>query len=151
MKKLFFISIVSALVLGFVSCDNSEDSEVTPGNLVGMWQGIHAYELIKEDGEIVDEYDEDVDLEEYDYRYVFEEDGSGFDGFFEDGERTRESDDFTWELSGNTLTLDYDGFEDKYTVEQLTSTRLVLSATYRETEDGVTYEEFSRATFAKIK
>jgi hypothetical protein len=144
MKKTIFISIVSALVLGLASCNENDGLEITPGNLVGTWNALHYSGWQKENGE-TESFNEP---EEDDYRYVFNEDGSGLEGYFEDGERTTDSDDFTWELSGNKLTLDGD---EEYTVEQITSTRLVISAHYSETYEGDTYEEYTRATLARMK
>jgi hypothetical protein len=108
MKKLFnhlLITILFAVVLS--SCDKDKDNDDSPNssNIIGTWE----YKGNQEWGYLL-------------YRITFHSNFTGNDFCEEtyEGEKYSESDDFTWSVTGNNLTIVYDEdnylFTSKYTV-----------------------------------
>ena len=57
----------------------------------------------------------------------------------------------TWSLSDKTLRITVAGNTIEATIEKLTSTSLVISYTDHYVEDGVTYDDYERISFTKVK
>lgn len=146
MKKLIYWCLLSVMALGFGGC--SDDDEGLLGDIVGTWVCVSENGWIKEDGEIIDEWEY-----EYDYDYGI------YCIFYEDGrfENVDPSDDWevceegTWKIKNGVLYLALDGESSVFPIVSLTSTELVLGIHEKEKEDGVTYEYYESCTYRKVK
>ncbi len=140
MKKLFLAAFVALLAINLSSCDNGTDP--TPADIVGSWQVTHQYEWLK----VNDEIDEDESIDEP----VTNGDITTFNS---DRTGETEGEAFTWSLSGKTLTMNFDNDEygtGNYTVEELTSSKAIISQSSSTVVDGDTREYYWRQTFAKL-
>ncbi len=147
MKRILFTAFLAALTLGLTSCPGEKTIDPSSADLIGTWDLTQTYYIYKENGEVVDE---DTETLPRDYRIAvtFNADGTSISEHYDEGELDS-SFYATWTLSGNTLTITEDGDSMKHTVEKLDSRTLVLSFSYHEVEDGVTYDDFERMIFTK--
>lgn len=109
-----------AISAGFVSC--SDDDESFDSNaLVGTWE-VTRYEGYYYDGD--------------GKRVNYDEPGEGeFITFNADGTGYEDYDSFEWSLSGNRLSVSYDGEVETGTVTRLTATEMIIESSGRD-EDG---------------
>lgn len=154
MKKFGFLLsfLMMALCVGFTSCSDDDDEkggQIT-GSIVGTWQTTwskgYGYDKIYNESDKWDEaYTEDI--------FVFNSNGTGClydeEDYYEDEEDYHE--DFTWTLSGRTLTIVY-GDEDeddieKYYVNTLSGSTLVII--YHEKDENE--EEYDEISLRRIK
>lgn len=143
MKKNYVLLMAMLLfaVVGFTSCSDDDEGGIS-GNpeelLVGDWQAQHDEGYWVNNGER-EEYSEPYTNE----CYTFESDGTGYCEYLDDGSRYN----FTWEVDGNTLYLEYrtEG-DERLVIETLNSGTLVL--VYHEVSDN--YEEFYRTTYRRL-
>jgi hypothetical protein len=151
MKAKFFsmMALAAALVMGFTACDDKNDGKFNNADLVGTWDFTAVYARMTVNGEFVDDVtltgDEAKDEFGLDY-LVVKADGTG-DSFLFDGE----VDPFTWDLSGETLSITFDADEvEEYHLESLTSSKMVISMTNIDDYDSENIEEeYTRLTFEK--
>lgn len=145
MKKFGFdflatLLMVMAVCVGFASCsDDDDDVNVNKSSLVGTWTSVweKGYSIDR-DGE-----KESWDEPSTGWTIVFNADGTGYE-YEEDGY----SDDFTWTLSGNKISVtDEDGDTDVWTVVSLKGSSLTVSS-YEQDKYSTDYTEM---TFKKTK
>lgn len=129
MKKLLLFAFAAVLCCGLTACSSDDDGG--SGNyeelIVGSWKIVKEYE-----GGEWDIYDPD-EIEDI---YFFGPNGTGYNEGWEtfDGNLYDWEDEFTYELSGNRLTISYESYSetDSWVIEKLTDTELVV----QEEEDG---------------
>lgn len=126
----------------FTACSNDDDDEPSTSNdkIVGTWELVSDTGWEKEDGKIVDEWEDDY----YELVLAFDDDGTFT--VFEGGnvEIGR------WTKKGDKLTIiDSYGDKETMTVKKLNNKTLVLEQSGKETEDGVKYEWWSEITFSR--
>ncbi len=139
--------LVAAFVLGFSSCKKEES--FNSNDLIGSWSQTEIYYIYKIDGK-VDEEDHENMPAGAEAIFTFKEGGALTVEYLEDGELW-DSGSGRWSLSGKTLRISGEGDTNEATVEKLTSTSLVISYTDHYVEDGVTYDNYERISFTKVK
>ena len=137
MKTKFFSIVLFCTVLcfGFTSCDSDDDESFSKDDIVGVWDLVHTdYNgTYKGEKEI---WSEDYDNE---LRVEFRTDGTGV-GYEYYNRRWNANDEFSYTVSGNTLTI-YDGDEkESAKIVTLNKNTLSLFYTYK---DGSDYEEWT--------
>lgn len=145
MKKILFATIVAIFAFGLASCDKNEStSKADKADLIGTWQMTHLEGWYKVDGKIEEEWDDPIG---YIDRYTFNENGTGRYVTNETGHS--DESEFTWLLSENTNTLyiTYAGQILTNTVEELTSSRMVLSRLVKQGRE----EEYTLVTLTKMQ
>ena len=163
MKKLRDYFVVCAVALfciaGLNACNGDDDDEpVDSSSIIGTWQAVYDEIWEKENGKIVyqesESYDKDdvwiIDLKS-NGRYATYDEPNTYPND-PDGEGN-------WKLDGKKLSLGDDEYDavsgdpewDQYTVESVDANSLVLSIYEKDTEDGITYEVYSKTTYKKIK
>ena len=139
MKKFVFCAALFAAIT-FAACSDDDESNlpVTEANIVGTWQIVHAegHDLIEGD-EDTWSYDYPYTDEENDdekgfyWTYTFDEGGTGTYMEYMEGSHP-ESVEFSYSISGNTLTIKGDPNDDDwdidniYQIKSLTKSQLVL-------------------------
>ena len=163
MKKLVFCAALFALIT-FAACSDDDDESnlpATPANIVGTWQIVHAE---GHDDDVI-EGDEDTWSEDYPYTdeenddeegfywtYTFDERGTGTYMEYMEGSHP-ESVEFSYSISGNTLTINGDpnnddwDIDDIYQIKSLTKSQLVLFE--RSSYDSGDWEE-NTMTYKRI-
>lgn len=152
MKKIrnYFVLMMVALmsVASFTSCNGDDDddpeSPVSNSKIVGTWKCTHEKYIYKENGKVVEEYDEP-----YDGILLYEFTSKGILIMSETGN----SELATYTLSGDKLTITNDeGDTGVVYVKKLDKNNLEFEFTDKGTyDDGDTYEEYSYVKFEKIK
>lgn len=141
--KFFYWLGCLCMAVAFVSCSSDDDEEVGSDNeLVGCWLQIAEEGWYKEDGVIVDEWDEPDDSNIYAYFY---KDGTGV------VKEYGMSFEFTWSLSSNKLTVTTYGETGTATVKTLNSTTLIIESKDKYVDEGVTCEEYTLQTYKRVK
>ena len=147
MKKNYLFTMVAMMMLamvGFTGCDKDDDG--ISGNaedlIVGEWQSerYEGYEIY--DGEKWD-WSERYTLD----CYTFYRDGSGYYTDLDDPYVGSYS--FDWVIDGDELILD-EGTreEERYTIEKLNGSTLVLS--YFEEDPREDYKYYERETYERV-
>lgn len=156
MKTTIKHSILYLAVLGFslvfTSCskDDDDDEETSYRSaLIGTWQQIQYSYVDKENGEIVDSGEKDL---ENGSTITFKADGTFYE---DDGTDMDENESCTWKYEGGKLYLYWfaDGEETDdmdYSILELTPTTLIFEWNFSDTEDGIKYEEYEKHVFKKI-
>ena len=125
--KFWLSCMMMALCLGFTSC--GDDDEGIEGD---------ANELIIGDWKVVDEYgwykyqDEETGKEDGDYIneiFSFKKDGTGSE------KQAGYTENFTWKINAQKLTLKYDHYSMECTIEQMNAKKATMSF-YEKDEDG---------------
>lgn len=134
--KLFSIFLFcTALCFGFASCDSDYDESFSKDDIVGVWDLVHTDYSGTYKGE-KEVWSEDY---EFEIRLEFLADGTGVSYEYYN-RRWIEDDEFTYTVSGNTLTI-YDGDEkESAKIVTLTKSTLSLFFTYK---DGSDCEEWT--------
>lgn len=159
MEKLKYFSFVLlvALCAGFTSCSDDDDDEPAgggnAGGIVGVWQGVTSYFCEKANGEIVDEGSYDAS----DMKWEFKADGSFVWYDYYDGEWWANSFG-EYSCSNGKITIRYSNVEEEggesgsetLSVLEHTQTNLVVEFSYKETHNGVTYEDYEKLTLRRI-
>lgn len=149
MKKLKFallVAFATIFCLSFTACSDDDDNNIgSKEDLIGLWESRHCRGWEKEDGRIVDEWDEDY----RDKRWEFKADGTCITS--ERSSNRWYSETCTYTFSGGKITL-YDKYGDSSvgTVKKLTATSLEIEAKGTFYDDGVKYEEYDYWTIEKI-
>lgn len=141
MKKFYslFIACISMIMLtGLASCTDDVASE----DLVGSWESVSLTGWVKENGQIVDEYDGPSD----ETKIVFLSDGTyiSYDSW-------REEVHGTYRCEGKKLILNevYLNKAD-VTIKELTSSELTLEIKLKYNEGETEYEEYDLGVFRKV-
>jgi hypothetical protein len=141
---LWLIGIFMLIPISFTSCSGDEDKEKEESGstsmLLGTWEYVYSYSLIKENGVI---YDEETLYEPIKWR--FNADGTFETNDYDDGWEN----DGTWSYKKGELTMIGDKGKATYPVT-LTKSKLVLEATTEYTEDGNFYEVYNLLELRKI-
>lgn len=115
-----------AVLCVFSSCSKNDDGKGGSASIIGTWRVVseEGYEIYY--GE-KDEWNE-VYSEDYYYTLTFNKSGRGYAAERYDG-LIKDEDNFTWKLSGNKLTIHFEGESEGETgkIEMLTAKTLVLS------------------------
>lgn len=151
MKTLRLIGttlLMVMLAVNFMACSDDDENDkpvIEEANLIGKWQStwekIHKVENGKE-AVISDEaYTNGL--------WEFKADGTCIESRVEGGytETSR------WSLKGDKLTISYDdGYDDDYTVKELTTNKLVLAfEDWDNTDDGgLELDDITTTTYKKI-
>lgn len=141
------IAILSAFAL--TACGDDDDDE--PGTngkngIVGEWLLVSDKGWEKEDGEIVDQWDDD--MTDDGIVYEFKSDGKLY---MWDGRYLAGRADYTY--SGTKLTITYteSGFTQKNSATcKISGNRMTLTFYEKEREDGILYESYDEAVFTRI-
>ena len=156
MKKLFGFLFASAFALlcvtGISSCSNDDDDKpVDSANIVGAWLASYAEWWEKENGVITDKGSEpEADPIVFDFHDNGKVDVYDDEADFRKGIIDHTS---TWKINGDVLTIVWDDEDEvaKYKIENVGSDILELSQSYKEKEDGITYEDYYKTTFKRLK
>lgn len=146
-KFIVFWSLLSIMAFGFAGCSDDDESADFSSDIVGSWILVSSNGWIKEDGKIIEEY-EDNEGDAWLYN-IFYEDGRAEIVDISDNDQVCE--EGTWSLKNGELHLTLDGEYSVYTLESLTSNKMVVSIHKKENEDGVTYELYQSATYKKVQ
>ena len=147
--KWFALLGVLFLAFTFVAC--SGDDDVSSSNLIGTWELEWESGWYKEDGKIVEEWDEEAG----DIRVHFYDDGT-WDQEEYYGKKWYNDGGGIWKLKGSKLTLYDDDFEDGWdeaesaNIVTLNNTTLILEHADKEVDDGVTCIEYNKQTYRRI-
>lgn len=140
------VAFATIFCLGFTACSDDDDNNIgSKEDLIGLWESRHSHGWEKEDGRIVDEWDED----DRDMRWEFNADGTCI--VSERSNNRWYNEEFTYTFSGGKITL-YDEYGDANvgTVKKLTATNLEVESHGSFYEDGLKYEEYIYWTIEKI-
>lgn len=153
-KLMFLATLIAALTLGFSACEDKNDGMPDKSDLVGTWDPSLLYGRLTVDGVFEGEEAERPVTEDDEAPVItVNADGTGEFYFDED-----ETDEIEWTLSGKELTVTYvddpDNEVEKFYVEKLTDSQLVISFTGSKEVDGgdgtpVVSETYTRFTFVK--
>ena len=123
-------------ILPLAGCSKDEDGlSLSPAFIIGKWQGVSSSGWEKEDGKVVDKWN---DNESFDYDFIeFKYDATGEWG---DAESNRKH-SFNWYLDDdNDLVIGEkyvgDGTGDIYVIKKLTKDKLILVSGDDDSEDG---------------
>jgi hypothetical protein len=157
MKNKFLLIITVAVFGAMVStsCEPKENSvkEFNRADIVGIWLLTNDCHIEKENGQIVDQNDTDVD----NVPVTFNDDGSAtFISYGNDGiGQTDAGEDIRWDFSdGNKIHIYWADEEEQggndgdfiFEIDELTATGLVMSSIVEEEDDWV---HIWRMTFTK--
>lgn len=138
--------LLSVITVGFTACSD-DDSPGSSADLVGTWQSVSSTGWYKENGKIVEQWEDEV---EDDYRVRFDEDGIA-ESFERYNGKWNGVEIGTWEYKDGKIYIYYGDEEvDVYTVRELTSSRLVFEYRDKSGDGGVSWEEYSIGVFRKI-
>ncbi len=161
MKKIrnYFVLMMVALfsVTAITSCnDDDDDDPDSPAGgkseLVGTWKAVHEKFVCKHDGKVVEEYDE-----RYEGTLLYEFTSAGT-LIITDGSTVVTA---SYKLSGNKLTVVFDDpyyededYEDEVAeinIKKLSDKVLELELIEKYNDEGFIHEDYTLATFNKIK
>ena len=147
--KLLGMTLLMVLcAVNFTACGDDDENDkpvIEEANLIGKWQStwekIHKVENGKEVVTSDEAYTNDL--------WEFKADGTCIESRV-DGGYTETS---RWSLKGDKLTVSHnDGYDDDYTVKELTTNKLVLAfEDWDNTDDGsLELDDITTATYKKI-
>ena len=146
--KLLGMTLLMVLcTVNFTACSDDENDKpvIEEANLIGKWQStwekIHKVENGKEVVTSDEAYTNDL--------WEFKADGTCIESRV-DGGYTETS---RWSLKGDKLTVSHnDGYDDDYTVKELTTNKLVLAfEDWDNTDDGsLELDDITTTTYKKI-
>lgn len=141
----------ATLWLSTTAC-NDDDGPDTSQLLVGTWEQTSTEGWLRENGELVYEWNESED----DYRYEFKDDGTMVE-YESDGSGWDVAAKGTWSCKNDLLRIHYpndDGESDDEVISQrvyyITGSVLWLDIHYDEREDGDHYVGHERTTYRRI-
>lgn len=137
-NKFFTLLLVALFSVSFVSCSDDDDED----NLIGNWYTIHEQGWEKTDGEIDDEWDNDVNESN---SYLSIKDDHTFTHFYNgnaDGSGT-------WSYENGVFTMKDEDDESKANVLKIEKSELVLEFYEKDVYEGVTSEYYEKVTFQK--
>ncbi len=152
-KKVFNYFVIVAVAL-FTACamtacsdDDDDDDKGGSGNIVGDWRPVHSKGWEKENGKIVDQWDDEIPAN--DYLVSFKSDGSYT--IFEGGSTYEVG---TYVVKGDKITIKYneDGYTDQESAKfKIKGDKLTFYFSEKEGDDGVTYESYEENTYKRVK
>ena len=144
-QKIFVLMMVAITsAVSFTSCgDDDDDPQFSDDRIVGTWQFVHDIGWIKENGDIVEEYDEDCDE-----LVMIEFTSSGtFIHTDDDG-----ADRGIYKLDGEKLLMRYhDGEVVRWNVKQLDDNTLQMEWSEIYGGNDVEIIEYHLCTFRRLK
>ncbi len=147
MKKFgkYFVLLVVALMsaMVFTACGDDDDDDISDNKIVGTWKLEYAKTTYKENGKVVEEYEENWNTWKLTLEFASTEnlimDDDGIKDYL------------FYKYQGNKLTItDMDGIRE-FTVKKLTGNKLVLEATEKYVEDGISCEDYAYMEFSRLK
>jgi hypothetical protein len=146
--KLFYLFACVLCVLSFTACSSDDEGgNISETDLVGCWLLYSEYGWSKENGVLVDEYNNE-DLNNI--RVTYYEDGTGKEEYY-GGRYWYSPDYFTWSLKGKKLTEVYDDGETVViNIKTLNKTTLAFEMAEKYVDDGVKCEDYEVETYKKI-
>lgn len=140
------LGLCITLSVGISAC--SDDDEIgSSSDIIGTWVWVSSNGWIKEDGEIIEEW-EDNEGDEWMYNTFYEDGTIEIIDISDDWEVC---DSGTWEYKNGNLHIIIDGESSILPILSLTSTEMVVGYHEKEKEDGVTYEYYEAAVYKKVK
>ncbi|MDE6782594.1 MAG: lipocalin family protein [Paramuribaculum sp.] len=143
MKKYLIMLFVAILpAIAFTSCSDDDDVAITEANLIGKWNAVRGTGWEKEDGVIVDQWNEKVS------GITLEFNTDGTCSFDEDGDIVSGD----WTIDGNELFISFFDDGEEILIKQLTSNTLVISYYYKDDRPWHDYvtEEYIEFSFQRI-
>lgn len=145
MKKFYslFVACISMIMLtGLASCTD----EVASEDLVGSWESVSLTGWVKENGQIIDQYDGPSD----ETKIVFLSNGTykSYDKF---NNVWSEEVNGIYQVKGKKLILnEADGDFVDITIKKVTSSELTLEMSVKYYEGEIEYEEYDLSVFRKV-
>ncbi len=150
MKKLFFCAAALLAAISFSACSDNDETNLpaTPASLAGTWQITHNEGWETYDGEKETYSEKYPDEDGFYWTLAFNKNGKCVSTEYENGKVVYTS-DYTYTISGSTLTLKYSGYsdEDSYQIKKLTESQLVLFNSGKDEESAWENTE----TYKRIK
>lgn len=152
MKKKKYVWLLGVflfiITVGFTACSD-DDGPGSSADLVGTWQGVSSTGWYKENGKIVEQWE---DEEEDDYRIRFDEDGTVENFEKNNGKWNGPYHNGTWKYKDGKIYIYYDDDEeaDIFTVRELTSSRMVWEYDDKSSDGGASWEECAAEVYRKI-
>ena len=116
MKKLFYVIVLAIIAFAFTGCSKNEMS----GSILGTWE---EYRSCRQDF-LESHFDDEIIEQKWRRQWTFHDDGTcEVFGLSWSHDGTYETEYFTYEISGNVLTIE----EDLYIIEKLTKKELVIT------------------------
>lgn len=138
--------LLSVIAVGFTACSD-DDGPGSSADLVGTWQGVTSTGWYKENGKIVEQWEDEV---EDDYRVRFDEDGIA-ESFERYNGKWNGVEIGTWEYKDGKIYIYYGDEEiDVCTIRELTSSRLEWEYHDKSNEGGTNWEEYIIEVYRKI-
>ena len=134
-SSLLLILGVLLTLIPLTGCSNDDDGPVHAAFIIGKWQGVKSSGWEKEDGKVVDKWN---DNESFDYDFIeFKYDATG-EWSYADGSY---SEKFAWHINDDyelVIGEEYvgDGTGDEYRIKTETKDKLVLISGDDDPEDG---------------
>lgn len=147
-KSLMIAALAFMASITLASCSDDDDSPIgSKEDLIGRWESVHETGWEKEDGEIVDEWDETGKS----LRWEFYKNGICTAQEWT-GSRWESADYGTYTYKNGTITIKSDEYDedDVIKVKKLTATELVVEESYSYWDEGDKYEGYICVTFEKV-
>ena len=133
--KFWLSCMMMALCLGFTSCGDDDEGIEGDANelIIGDWKVVDEYGWYKyQDEETGKWVKEEYGKEDGDYIneiFSFKKDGTGSE------KQAGYTENFTWKINAQKLTLKYDHYSMECTIEQMNAKKATMSF-YEKDEDG---------------
>lgn len=142
-----FWSLLAVMAFGFCGCSDDDEGVGSASDIVGSWIWVSTNGWIKEDGKIIEEW-EDNEGDEWLYHIFYEDGRAEIVDISDDWQVCEEG---TWKIKNGEIHLTLDGEYSVWPIISLTSTEMVVGIHEKEKEDGVTYEYYESATYKKVE
>ena len=146
LRKLSLLTIICALAIGFCACSNDDDEPSSSLTyIIGKWQGVSSTGWEKEDGKVVDKWQDD----EPDFDYIeFNMDATG-----KWRNESGSSHSFTWYINDDAeLVIGEkivgDGTGDVYKIKKVNKNTLIL--VYEENDPDSDSSWYQEDTYKRI-
>ncbi len=138
MKKLFFCTAALLAAISFAACSDDDETNlpVTPASIAGTWQLVHSqgWEIYDGEKETWSEYYSDEDG--WCWTISFDTNNSYVETEYDNG-MVYDTNNGTYSISGNTITLN-DFYEPTtYEIKKLTESKLIRTYKYADEEYSV--------------
>lgn len=142
-----------AMTLTSYSDDDDDDSISNIEDLYVTWHPTHSEGWEKEDGEVVNEWDEDITSSYYqDYERMEFTENEMYEYDYYGGKWVKSSYPYEYTLKGNRIYISNwdDGATPNITIKSLSENQLILESHVSEEYDGVAWEYYNKITYKKV-